>query len=314
MTRLRGAASPTSVASRSQARHTREVVKLSLEALREGLDADVGSFLEDVDGQLVVTQAFGWEAVGAVALEGTPAYTAFETCVTSIGAVELRNPDSLMARLGLRSTIAVPVVLEDGPCGGVLTVHVKRVEGFSEDDVSLVEQTAHLVATVAGREQLERRLRTAQRLEAVGQLAAGIAHDFNNLLQAISGYTELALRHADEPGARYLEQVAHAASRADELTSQLLAYSRKQDLRAVGRPRLRRRHVVAADGAAAPRRRHLCRDLRRGRDRARGRSATRERADQPCRRTRATRCPKAARCASRPRQRVSTRRSPASTR
>jgi signal transduction histidine kinase len=90
---------------------------------------------------------------------------------------------------------------------------------------------AHLVASVAGREQLEQRLRTAQRLEAVGQLAAGIAHDFNNLLQAISGYTELALAHADEPGARYLQQVAHASKRADELTSQLLAYSRKQDLR-----------------------------------------------------------------------------------
>jgi PAS domain S-box-containing protein len=207
-----------------------EVVRLSLEAIRDGLEADVGSFLEDVDGQLVVTQAFGWEAIGAVALEGTPAHTAFRTCVTSIGPVEARNPDSLMARLGLRTTIAVPVVLEGQPCGGVLTVHVKRVEGFSEDDVSLVEQTAHLIATVAGREALERRLRTAQRLEAVGQLAAGIAHDFNNLLQAISGYTELALRHADESGARYLEQVAHAAKRADDLTSQLLAYSRKQDL------------------------------------------------------------------------------------
>jgi PAS domain S-box-containing protein len=208
-----------------------EVVGLSLEAIREGLDADVGSFLEDVDGQLVVTQAFGWEAIGAVALEGTPAYTAFETCVTSIGPVDARNPESLIARLGLRTTIAVPVVPEDGPCGGVLTVHVKRAEGFSENDVSLVEQAAHLIATVAGREQLEQRLRTAQRLEAVGQLATGIAHDFNNLLQAISGYTELALRHADESGARYLEQVAHAAKRADELTSQLLAYSRKQDLR-----------------------------------------------------------------------------------
>jgi two-component system, cell cycle sensor histidine kinase and response regulator CckA len=208
-----------------------EVVRLSLEAIRDGIDADVGSFLEEVDGRLVVTHAFGWEAVGAVAGEGTPAHTAFHTCSTSIGPVEIRNPDSLMARLGLRSTIAVPVATESGPCAGVFTIHVRRAEGFSDHDVSLVEQTAHLVASVAGREQLEQRLRTAQRLEAVGQLAAGIAHDFNNLLQAISGYTELALAHADEPGARYLQQVAHASKRADELTSQLLAYSRKQDLR-----------------------------------------------------------------------------------
>jgi PAS domain S-box-containing protein len=208
-----------------------EVVRLSLEAIRDGIDADVGSFLEEVDGRLVVSQAFGWEAIGKVAGEGTPAHTAFQTCMTSIGPVEVRNPDSLIVRLGLRSTIAVPVVMEDGSCAGVFTIHVRRTEAFTENDVSLVEQTAHLVASVAGREQLEQRLRTAQRLEAVGQLAAGIAHDFNNLLQAISGYTELALTHADETGTRYLEQVAYAANRADELTSQLLAYSRKQDLR-----------------------------------------------------------------------------------
>jgi PAS domain S-box-containing protein len=205
-----------------------EVVRLCLETMREGIEADVGSYLELVDGQLVATQTFGWNAVGAVALPGTPAHDAFTSGVTSIGATEPANPDSLLARMGIRRSIAVPVAAKDGPCVGVLTIHLSREDGFSEFDVNLVEQTAHLIGAAVGRERLEQRLRAAQRLEAVGQLAAGIAHDFNNLLQAISGYTELAAARADERGAGYLAHVAYAAASAKDLTAQLLAYSRKQ--------------------------------------------------------------------------------------
>jgi len=209
-----------------------EVVGMSLEVMRDGIDADMGSFLEEVDGQLVVTQSFGWEAIGAVAHVGTPARDAFDSCRTTIGAVDPTNKESLLARAGVRSSIAVPIVVEGGPCIGVLTIHLRRSEGLSDFDVNLVEQTANLIGAAVSRERLERRLRSSQRLEAVGQLAAGVAHDFNNLLQAIAGYTELAALRADEKNAGYLAHVAHAASRAKELTAQLLAYSRKQDLNA----------------------------------------------------------------------------------
>jgi signal transduction histidine kinase len=77
----------------------------------------------------------------------------------------------------------------------------------------------------------ETELRQAQRMEAVGQLAGGIAHDFNNLLGVIRGYSSIVLATAtDEKVRRAIELIDQAAARAAELTSQLLAFSRRQVL------------------------------------------------------------------------------------
>ena len=82
--------------------------------------------------------------------------------------------------------------------------------------------------------QLEEQLRQAAKLEAVGQLAGGIAHGFNNLLTAIRGYVDLCLREVPEGSqlARDMTQIQGAATRAADLTRQLLTFSRQQ----VGRP------------------------------------------------------------------------------
>ena len=70
-------------------------------------------------------------------------------------------------------------------------------------------------------------------MEAIGQLAGGIAHDFNNLLTTILGYCELLSARRGKAGAdRQIEQIAKAGRRAAALTSQLLAFSRKQVLQA----------------------------------------------------------------------------------
>ena len=79
--------------------------------------------------------------------------------------------------------------------------------------------------------RLESQLRQAQKMEAIGTLAAGIAHDFNNLLFSASGFTELALAEVDKPSqaATYLGQVMIAHQRAAELVKQILAFSRQSD-------------------------------------------------------------------------------------
>lgn len=80
---------------------------------------------------------------------------------------------------------------------------------------------------------LEAQAVQSQKMQAIGQLAGGVAHDFNNLLTAISGHCDLLLMRHTEGDNDYgdLEQISLNTSRAAVLVGQLLAYSRKQELR-----------------------------------------------------------------------------------
>lgn len=82
---------------------------------------------------------------------------------------------------------------------------------------------------------LEEQFVQSQKMQAIGQLAGGVAHDFNNLLTAISGHADLLLlRHQDgDPDFGDLNQIRQNTNRAAALVRQLLAFSRKQDLKLV---------------------------------------------------------------------------------
>ena len=85
---------------------------------------------------------------------------------------------------------------------------------------------------ITARKQLEQQFLQAQKMEAVGRLAGGVAHDFNNLLGIITGYTDLILEDPSVTGRsrQRVEEIKRAATRAVEVTRQLLAFSRKQVL------------------------------------------------------------------------------------
>jgi PAS domain S-box-containing protein len=87
-----------------------------------------------------------------------------------------------------------------------------------------------ILQDITDRVRLENELHQAQKMEAVGRLAAGVAHDFNNILTVILGNTAMQLCNPqlDEKLTASLNQVQRAAERATALTRQLLAYSRRQ--------------------------------------------------------------------------------------
>ncbi|MBD3273734.1 MAG: PAS domain S-box protein [Candidatus Marinimicrobia bacterium] len=88
-----------------------------------------------------------------------------------------------------------------------------------------------IVADATKQVELENQLRQSQKMEAIGQLAGGIAHDFNNLLTVINGYSSLLLSESTNSGnTKALQSIYDAGKHAEQMTTQLLAFSRKQEL------------------------------------------------------------------------------------
>jgi PAS domain S-box-containing protein len=113
--------------------------------------------------------------------------------------------------------------------GTTVCTHI-GLSAVRDDDGAVLYFVAQ-VEDITERIRLEAELRQAQKMETIGRLASGVAHDFNNLLLAIRGYGELALRKlgSGEPGVvEDMDEVLGAARRAERLTKQLLAFSRRQ--------------------------------------------------------------------------------------
>ncbi|MGO4392394.1 PAS domain S-box protein [Variovorax sp. M-6] len=134
---------------------------------------------------------------------------------------------------GMVCELSVPLA-DRGRTIGTLAVRSRTPQRFGDDEVRFLESLSSMLATVLQRESSEEALNHAQRLESVGQLTGGVAHDFNNLLTVISGNLQVladAPAYADDP---FVQQLVGAASRATrrgaELTSKLLAFSRRQVL------------------------------------------------------------------------------------
>ena len=80
--------------------------------------------------------------------------------------------------------------------------------------------------------KMAKQLLQAQKMESIGTLAGGIAHDFNNILGVILGYTELSLDDVEDRPKTYrsLQEVLKATSRAKDMVSQILTFSRSTDV------------------------------------------------------------------------------------
>ena len=111
-----------------------------------------------------------------------------------------------------------------------------RVWDFSTSPIGDLPDGRRVVISMAkdvtDHKSLEEQLVQSQKMEAIGTLAGGVAHDFNNILTVIEGYSTMLYKHVkDDPKAQtMLNQILVSSRRAAEMTSQLLAFSRKQPL------------------------------------------------------------------------------------
>jgi signal transduction histidine kinase/CheY-like chemotaxis protein len=102
----------------------------------------------------------------------------------------------------------------------------ERAEALSQSNELLAEQ-------IEERAKAEDQLRQSHKMQALGQLTGGIAHDFNNLLTVIQGSADILSREelADDRRKRFAKAIVQAADNAAVLTSQLLAFARRQPLK-----------------------------------------------------------------------------------
>jgi len=151
-------------------------------------------------------------------------------------AFELVHPGDLSrtqeahaaARRGERSHFEFRVRRKDGQY-----IWVESVVKPICDAEGRLQSTVVSTRDISQRKLLEERVRQAEKLEAVGQLAGGIAHDFNNLLTVIQGCCRLLLAECprDTLPADLLTNILQAGERGALLTRQLLAFSRQQMLK-----------------------------------------------------------------------------------
>jgi len=137
------------------------------------------------------------------------------------------------ALVGERVGVAVALVLRELVVGVIYLDRSSVAGAFSAEAVTLVEALANqvpvlleLAHALRERARLERNLREAQKMEAVGRLAGGIAHDFNNILGTIEFSASCLTEHVPEEGAEDLADIRAAAKRGAALTKQLTLIAR----------------------------------------------------------------------------------------
>jgi PAS domain S-box-containing protein len=156
--------------------------------------------------------------------------SASSTLVGDIETADVAWPVPLR-NAGARSLMFAPLNSHERG-NGFLIAGCRDPHRFSTDDLAYLEAVANIVSNAIRRHDTEERLLLSQRLESLGQLTGGVAHDFNNLLTVMSGNLQILAEMdlPDEYAHRAIAAALRSTQRGTELTSRLLAFSRRQTL------------------------------------------------------------------------------------
>jgi PAS domain S-box-containing protein len=207
----------------TQRKHVEEALQLRDRAIRAATQGIIITDPNQPDNPIVYV---------SLGFEQMTGYSLVESVGSNCRFLQGRDTDpAVIARLREAVRAAEPCTVE------LLNYRKDGTPWWNELSISAVRdadgQLTHFVGVqtdVTQRRRLEEQFRQSQKMEAFGQLAGGIAHDFNNLLTIILGYSEvmLDLLPVDDRCREPLKEIKNAAERSASLTSQLLAFSRKQ--------------------------------------------------------------------------------------
>ncbi|MDH5571063.1 MAG: PAS domain S-box protein [Gammaproteobacteria bacterium] len=122
---------------------------------------------------------------------------------------------------------------------GTRSMHTRKIAIYDENNnpkylLGIADDITDIKAANAEQKRLQLELQQAQKMESLGHLTGGIAHDFNNLLGIINGFASLAITtcsdSTDSKLSGYLNHVVDAGERAAKLISQMLAFSRSEQI------------------------------------------------------------------------------------
>ena len=201
------------------------------------------------EGEWAELSAGGREVILEIWRAGVPAYRRDLETVDTYGE---REPLSRALGAPVRSVLDVPFAQ------GTLAISSIEAGVFSSEDVELVQELALVLDEGFQRREdirrleernralereiterqlaeetktkLEEQLRHAQKMEAIGELAAGIAHNLNNMLGGIMGNVELAMIEPPDERQDYLEDAVRCSQEASDMIKQLMIFSRKADI------------------------------------------------------------------------------------
>ncbi|MBM4277315.1 MAG: PAS domain S-box protein [Deltaproteobacteria bacterium] len=128
-------------------------------------------------------------------------------------------------------------ILFSGKLLGVINIYIREGHLRNQREEEFLTAIANAIAGIIQHKHVEKEMimlqeqfHQSQKMQAIGQLAGGVAHDFNNLLTVIRGYSDLMLSSLDQTNPLYPDtlEIKNASEKAESLTRQLLAFSRKQ--------------------------------------------------------------------------------------